>query len=310
MLLLTGCPVPTIIHADAKTLNRSPLPHPIDSQKALVYIVQPTYILDLYMVGGMASEGFKYVGSDVYVQSSSKKASTHYLGNIHSYNMLCFYADPGSYHLKFYNKGGLPENIERAVRLNANQVYFYGLSNKNVTLSTYSDVRFNILTENEGKNYLGWYRKNQRLPQKCANISEVPERPSKDYFVLKIINESDVSYRIGLYQGAAKDQVNVAPKQSYQYKQAVTFPSVLLTFANQNNQKNTILGVALNSDITHLSLWYVDTNWWVPAVRPQASAHHVVTEGHCVRSLQGIDRYIICTAVIQNSDTGAAEAIF
>ena len=111
--------------------------------------------------------------------------------------MICFYANRGNYHLHFINKGATPKVIDENVRLEANKAYFYGLSEKTIDPQK-SKIQFSQLPTNVGKNYLDWYRRHQALPDHCPDISTLPSRPAKLYYVMKIRNESNIPYQVSL----------------------------------------------------------------------------------------------------------------
>ncbi len=309
MFLLSGCPATTGNTVREKDLSATPLPHPIQKQKALVYLVQPAFLLDFYFVVGTASEGWDYGGSNVYIQPTAKNSHTSYLGKLY-YNrqLICFYADPGDYRLNFQNKGGIPSVIDESVHLDPDQVYFFGLNNTNYSSSNKSKIEFTPLTINMGKNYLEWYRKKNLLPSACVtNVEELPNRPANYYYVLKVVNSSDTNYQIIIQDNNLA--IDLSSHESYQFapQKYYYLPTAFnqrIKLVNQNNQKINTFTISQVSG--HLSFWFTYPTYWFKVEHAADVAHQIIKEESCITSKKGIDNYLTCTAVIDNAGEGQA----
>ncbi len=309
-LFLSGCPAPYTNQIGISQPNTSSLPHPLNSQKALVYLVQPVFEVDLFLVAGTALEGTGYGASEVYINK-------HYLGPLgyhNSYKMLCFYADPGVYRLNFVNKGATPETISETIHLETNKSYFYGLSEKNTFYSQGPTVSFSQLSTNEGKNYLAWYKRHQALPDQClSDISGLPSRPSKIYYVMKVRNESDVPYQV-TQNTREKTTIDLLPNQSYQFppilKYSIVGSFVEFSFVNQNSQKETPVSIQA---ISNKLSYYSNPNWGKPmgwGAPKKEVFHSVITSEICTQSFKSIDTYITCTTTIRNGDQAKGQSIY
>jgi hypothetical protein len=309
-LFLSGCPAPYTNQIGMNQPNASPPPHPLNSHKALVYLVQPVFDVDLFLVAGTALEGTEYGTSEVYINK-------HYLGPLgyhNSYKMVCFYANPGVYQLNFVNKGAIPETILETIHLEPNKAYFYGLSEKNKFYSKGPTVSFSQLSTNEGKNYLAWYKRHQALPAQClSDISSLSTRPSKIYYVMKIRNASDVTYKV-TQNSREKTTMDLLPNQSYQFPPLPENPStenfIEFSFVNQNNQKETPVSIqAIGNKLSY----YSNPNWGKPmgwGFPKKEVFHSVLTPEICTHSFKSIDTYITCTTTIRNGDHAKGQPIY
>jgi hypothetical protein len=323
---LSGCPAPYTNQIGMDQPNTAPLPHPLNSHKALVYLVQPIFEFDLYLFPTSALEGTRYATSEVYINQ-------HYLGPLgyhYTHKMICFYADLGIYHLNFVNEGAIPETILETIHLQPNKAYFYGLSEKNTFYHSQGPtVQFSQLPTNEGKNYLAWYKRHQALPDQClSDILSLPSRPAKTYYVMKFRNESNVSYQVtqNIQSGESirkKTTIDLLPNQSDQFPPLPVLDNFVgmksdieLSFVNKNNQKETPVSIhAIRNKLSYEAGSLNQPMEWRHDPHNIFLAYHevlpsVLTFEICTQSSKSIDTYITCTTTIRNKDQAKGEPIY
>ncbi len=236
-LLLAGCPVPYTNKIGINEPNTSPLPHPINSQKALVYITKPMTTVDFYLIGGMASDGSPYKGTDIYVQSNFNPAQ-RFLSSGSLEMPSCFYAAPGEYTLIFHNKGTKPEYIKQTIELSAGRVYFYGLEYTNYSGVGGGSVKFETLNENQGKNLLDKVKNSNYFHRECLNFENLlPKDASRLYYRWTLTNRSNTHYQFSV---PVSDPRNIYKPYDLPKRYLIWLPDKIMSDP-KNELKNTII---------------------------------------------------------------------
>ncbi len=246
-LLLAGCPVPYTNKIGINDPNMSPLPHPIKRQKALVYITKPMTTVDYFLVGGMASEGSPYKGTEIYVQSNDNPTQ-FFLSPGDLTIPDCFYTAPGKYTLIFHNKGIKPEYIKQTIDLSAGRVYFYGLEYTNYSGAGGGSIKFETLNENQGKNLLDKAKNSNNFHRECLNFENLPSKEgSRLYYRLTLTNLSNSHYQVSV---PASDPRNIYKPYNLPKRYIIRLPEKIMSdptdelkstiiFTNLNNQQQT-----------------------------------------------------------------------
>jgi hypothetical protein len=126
-VLLTGCPYP--MTNSIGLFKPDSLPFTPKDNLAMLYILQPYFIVDWDFIGGAASDGAKYHGVIFYLTQEPQQGKTNntddfsYIGETPS---VCLYLNPGKYKIKAVIPNSTQAPLEYNFTVKPNQIQFVG----------------------------------------------------------------------------------------------------------------------------------------------------------------------------------------